>query len=185
MKNVFSLLATLMLGLTVGLTPVHAVVIGGEISISGGFVPGEGASLADATSIDFLEWNGTSYVSGTAGGSFTVAAVSGDFADYVTPSPFILGNINDFSFDSSFTPVSPLWEIGGFAFDLTSVSVDTQSDTTLVLYGQGFIYGNGFDVTEGRWILTGNSLGSTFSWSSTTVPEAPTLALLAIALLGL
>lgn len=165
--------------------PVHAIQVGGEISISGGFVPADGASLADTTGIDFLEWTGSAFVGGTSGGTFTVAAVSGDFAGYVVPSPFILGSINDFSFAAPFAPVTPLWEIGGFSFDLLDVTVQVQSTTTLILTGTGEIYGNGFDRTAGNWLLTGNSYGSTFSWSATTVPEPLSLLLMAIGVLGL
>lgn len=186
MRNILGVLSAVGLALLVSITPVHAIPVDGEISISGGFVPSGGTGLADATGIDFLEWDGSAYVSGTAGGSFTVAAATGDFSTYVTPSPFILGSISDFSFDGSFVPVTPLWSIGGFSFDLLSVTILEQSASTLILQGTGAVYGNGFDSSDGSWVLTANSSGSTFSWSaSTAVPETMTLTLFAFVLLGL
>lgn len=184
MNNIRVFIAAVSLTIMTAFSPAFGVTVGGEISISGGFAPADGANLVDATGIDFLEWTGSEYVSGTSGGSFTVASVAGDFADYVTPSPFILGSINDFSFVSPFAPVTPLWAIGGFSFDLLDVNVQQQSSTTLILSGSGEIYGNGFERTNGNWLLTGNSYGSTFSWSATTVPEPMSVLLLGLGLLG-
>jgi len=187
MRILSQISAAAWIALLVVMNPVHATTINGEISISGGFVPVGGTSLADATYIDFLEWDGSAYVSGTSSGTFGVNSVAGDFASYITASPFTLGTINDFSFVDTFTPVTPLWEIGGFSFDLSTVTIEKQNSTTLILSGSGSIYGNGFEVTEGSWNLTANTIfGSTFSWSATTgVPEATSLSLLAMSLLGL
>ncbi len=185
MKILTKLSAAVGLALLVLITPLHAATINGSISINGGFVPMGGSSLADATTIDFLEWTGSDYVSGTSGGTFSVAGVSGDFAAMI--NPFTLGSINDFSFVAPFSPVTPLWEMGGFLFDLTMVTVVEQTSTILILRGAGDVYGNGFDTTDGSWLLTANTiLGSTFSWSATTaVPESMTLILFGIGLLGL
>lgn len=187
-NKIKALIAVVSLSLMTSLSPAYGAFLNGEISISGGFLPTGGTNLADATGIDFLEWDGSSYVSGTSGGSFTVASVSSDFASFVTPSPFILGNINDFNFGNS---IASLWQIGGFSFDLQNSSLDLQNSTTITLTGSGEVYGNGYERTRGDIVLTGNVYGSTHAWTMTTtasgigVPESASIYLLAFGLLGL
>lgn len=186
MKKLFTLISAVGLIMMLITSPVRAATINGEISMAGGFVPIGGSSLLDATAIDFLELVGGDLVSGTAGGTFSVYGVSGDFTGYV--SPLSMGNINDFSFEEPFAPVTPLWEIGGFLFDLTTVTIVEQTSSTLILRGMGDVFGNGFDVSSGEWLLTANSFGSTFSWSASTVApisESMTLILLSIGIFGL
>ncbi len=189
MKILTKLSAIIGVTLLVLVNPLHAVPIDGSISISGGFVPMGGTGLADTTGIDFLEWSDLEQesISGTSGGTFHADSVSGDFAAYVSTGPAGWGNINDFSFVSPFTPVTPLWEIGGFFFDLTTVVVVEQTDISLILRGVGDVYGNNFDKTEGSWSLYANTLfGETFGWTAhTAVPEPMTLTLFGLGLLGL
>lgn len=185
MNNISKIIMSATLAFIMQISSTQATVINGDISISGGFVPVSENGLQDATAIDFLEWNGSEYVSGTTGGSFTVASASGDFSSFVTPSPFILGNINDFSF-APFSAVAPLWEIGGFSFDLLSIAITEQTATKLILTGTGEVYGNDFERTEGSWLMTANGGNTTFSWSATTnVPEPSTILLMSLGMLGL
>ncbi|MDH5571713.1 MAG: PEP-CTERM sorting domain-containing protein [Gammaproteobacteria bacterium] len=187
MTKISKLIMLASMAIIIQISPAQALMMDGEISISGGFVPADGTNLQDATAVDFLEWTGSAYVSGTTGGSFTVTSASGDFANYVTPSPFILGTINDFSLSSPFTPVTPLWQIGGFSFDLLNISILEQTANVLTLSGTGQIYGNQFERTDGQWIMTANGGESTFSWSSTTasVPEPATMWLMSMGMMGL
>lgn len=188
MKNKLHILAAFAMLVFFGqVQTIHAVPVTGEINLSGGTAI-NGPSFEGATGLDFLEWNGSSYAANTPGGSFTVAAVSGNFADYITPSPFILGNINDFEFNSP-SPNS-LWNIGGFFFDLTSVSVDRSVVGQLRITGLGQLYGNGFDSTLTSMNLVVTKLLTTHSWyanfsTDVQVPEATSLIMFALGLLGL
>lgn len=188
-----SLVAAVVFFVGVISSPAYSILIDGSIGISGGMVPADGATLDSSTGIDFLEWNGSSYVSGTSGGSFTASSVSGDFASYITPSPFILGSINDFNFNPLSEPLPYLWSLGGFSFDLQSVDIDVQNNSNLVLSGTGKLYGNGFETTLSTFDLSVYSYGSTYSWSAIittdpTIADAPspsTLLLLMSGLIGL
>jgi VPDSG-CTERM motif len=123
---------------------------------------------------------------------FVIATlVSGDFSAYVpqfsSPTTFT----DPWSFASG--PVTPLWQIGGFTFDLTSSSVVTQNSTFLNVVGSGFVSGNSFDVTPGTWSFTitneGGGVGNAFSFVSSTSTSVPdggtTFVLLGLSLLGL
>jgi len=131
-------------------------------------------SLASATGLDFDNADNAD-----------VDSVSGDFAAYVSIGDDV--TMTDFQFNPlSPDPVSPLWSVGGFSFDLESVSIDFQSSTFLALSGTGVATGNGFDPTPGIWYLSVNPAGGTFNFSSgTTVPEPASLAIISLGLLGL
>jgi len=188
MKFIGKLLSAALLVSAILVVPVQAAQINGEITFGGAFVPVGGTSLADATAIDFLEWTGTAYVNGTSGGTLAVGGVAGDFATYITAGPFTLGTINDFSFVDPFTPVTPLWEVGGFSFDLTDIDIVDQTATSLYLRGVGEVNHADFATTSGAWSLRVSSYGATFGFSSSAVapiPESMTLILLSIGLFGL
>lgn len=118
-----------------------------------------------------------------------VSGVSGDFDDYVDSGDAVL--FNSFTFDPVSTPVAaPLWEVGGFSFQLDSVTVSLRNSYNLVLDGIGMISGNGFDETYGTWSMSIDSLATSFSFSSGTtatapVPEPATMLLFGSGLAGL
>ncbi len=152
-----------------------AAFIEGAITMSGDFAPTGGSGLGDATGLDFL------------GDDFNVDGATGTFAN-AGISAGDLGAYNDFIFNTLPGPTD-IWEIDGFSFTLSSVSIVFQTDFFLVLEGSGSISAAGFDDTFGTWNLTGNSAGSLFNFSSGVVSqgvsEPATLALVGIALIGL
>ena len=155
-----------------------AAPIVGEISFSGSYVV-DNSNLSLATK--FTSFGNVTVSLGPTGDYTGLAGVS------VTHSPF------------TFSPlpaggVVPLWSIPsqpGTSFDLLTLSVDFKSPTILLLTGKGTAHMAGRDNTPGTWILSANTLGSTFSFSSTNasnpnpppVPE-PGTVLFGIAILG-
>jgi len=92
------------------------------------------------------------------------------------------------------TPTIPLWQVGGFTFDLTSSTIVSQDNFFLNITGVGTISAAGFDTTPGTWSFTvSNADGkrhSTFGFQSDTVGNAvpdggATAALLGVALAGI
>ncbi len=90
------------------------------------------------------------------------------------------------------TPTIPLWQVGGFTFDLTSSTIVSQNNSFLNITGVGTISGTGFTTTPGSWSFTvSNANGKThetFGFQSDTVASVPdggaTAALLGLALAG-
>jgi hypothetical protein len=116
--------------------------------------------------------------------------VSDDFDTFVNPLDVPTTFTDPWSFNSG--PVTPLWAIGGFTFDLTSSSIVTQSNTFLNVVGSGLVSGNSFTPTPGTWSFTitnqGGGVQNQFSFvaSTSSVPDGgATVALLGVSLLGL
>ena len=152
--------------LAVGLAgSAHAVTLSMDSTITFGGTLAPGTNLATATAIDFQP---TSFVTSSSGDLASVAVGS-------------LASFNDFSF-SPFTGTSnPVWNVGGFSFDLSSVGINAQNANTLALMGFGFISGNGFDASPVDFSMSADTAsGRVFAFSATnsTVPEPGTLLLL-------
>lgn len=121
-------------------------------------------------------------------GNVSVTSSSGSFSAIAPNTPVTMQGFN-FA-----TPTfnNPLWSVGGFTFNLTSITGITRTDSvidTLGLSGFGTI-SNGIDSATGFWAWSGELNGqATFSFSSTTIAQVPdggtTVMLLGGALAGL
>jgi len=120
----------------------------GELGFVGSFSP-DSTPLSTATALTFP--------------SASIVGATGDF-DGITLGalPF-----TGFTFSPALLPNPlPLWNQDGFSFDMTSVSIDLQTDTNLLLSGAGTLKGAGFTDTPGRFNFTGNTLGALFTFSA-------------------
>ena len=152
----------------------NADLITGEITMAGALNPTGGTDLSDATGIDFTD--DAFIVIGTWG----VPADEGvGFGD--------MGTIKDFDFDPLSGPIVDFWTVGGFSFELKTISVKTQNETFLNLYGSGFLTHDDYDDTLASWAFSTQLVneGRLFSFSAHTVPEPTSLALAGFGALGI
>jgi len=108
-------------------------------------------------------------ISGNPGKS-TVAATSGDFTSVALGSEATMAHPWVFS---PSTPVASLWSVGGFSFDLTSVTSITRPPGFLNVSAVGILHGAGFDDTAGTFTFTVTGTGVRFGFAANTVAGAP------------
>lgn len=178
MRRSPSFAASLMLSICgLSCADTSAAPIVGEISFSGSYTI-DNTNLTLATK--FLTFS-------------SVTVSMGPTGDYVGLAGFSVSH-TPFAFDP--LPVGgvvPLWSIPaspGTTFDLLTVSIDFESPSILLLTGRGIAHMAGRDNTVGSWILSANTLGTTFSFSSsnasppTTPAPEPSTALFGLGILG-
>jgi hypothetical protein len=185
-RTILTVLATGLFPLGLFCQQAQAAQIQGDIDF-GGVVTYDTTSLATATRVNMWQplQNGPSNFS-------RVLQRSGDFADPMWN--INVGNSAAMAAPWIFNPTTntpALWSIGGFTFDLTSSTIMTQNAQFLDVEGVGTISGNGFDPTPGTWSFNSTqadgSSNPTFSFqaNSAAVPEASSVALFGIGVLGL
>ena len=112
-------------------------------------------------------------------GDGQVDFVSGDLAGYISLGDTIAA-LPTFTYDV-FVPSVNIWNLGGFSFDLDSVTSYTQNPNNLYLTGMGTVSSVGFTDTTMAWTISGNSA----TFAAITVPEPSVIALFGLGLLGL
>ncbi len=167
--------APLVVGISALLSQnASAIPITGEVSFAGSYTINN-PNLALATA--FTSFSGVT-VSLAPTGDYAGLAGSAVTMTPFTFDPFPAGGI------------VPLWSIvgsPGTTFDLLALNVAFESPTALLLTGTGIARKTGRDNTPGTWILSANTLGTTFSFSSTnsSIPDGgTTVALLGMGLVG-
>jgi hypothetical protein len=158
-----------------------ATLITGAISFSGTANFDNDSDLAAATL--FEGFSGTT-VSTTGG--------EGDYSSVLSGTPV---TFNAFGFRSPNESVIPfqLWSfilgLNTFSFDVTSLSIFSNSSQTITLMGDGLAKITNLDDTPGTWNISANRSGGTATFSSSAevsgVPEPATLFLLGFGLIGL
>lgn len=161
----------------------QATPITGNITFAGGVTLNSDSA---GTATEVLNWTGVNGV-----GSPTVISADGSFSgavgDSVTFAP-------DWSFNSG--PVSGLWSVDGFTFDLTSSSIVAQGGypAGVLVDGIGAVTGNGLTPEAMTWSFSvsdppgaaGDELIFSFQAASGSVPDGGTTAmLLGLGVLGL
>ncbi|RPH39917.1 MAG: hypothetical protein EHM86_06655, partial [Desulfobulbaceae bacterium] len=121
-----------------------AAPITGGISMTGTFIPvdtsGSLTTIPLSTGIDFGK-----YVNLAANDDNTFQVTTGtfDFKDIVG----YVGTINNFQFVTPSTPVQPLWEVGGYSFEMTSLSFfkrEVSNSYFVDVYGAGMLSKAGY-----------------------------------------
>ena len=171
----------MIFGLVLALTATMALSAGATM-ISGSI------SFSGTTTFDIYNLNrATQFL------SFSYAEVSGGDGDYSSVLAGTSVTFNPFGFRAPNVTATPfkLWtfDFGGDTFSLfaTSITVSFSNKNNIVVEGSGIAYITGYDPTPGFWSVTGNSAGTTASFSASAefVPEPATMLLFGGGLVGI
>ena len=148
----------------------HADLITGEINFLGSW------QALDCTQTIILDITQACAVDVTGDTATVFAGATGDFAGLDGQPADVY---NDFTFaPTASVPVTPLWSVGGFTFDLLSMTVVTQTSSLLQLTGTGVISHSSYTPTSVDWEFQGTDVFDMRVFvNSTSVPESSTLLL--------
>jgi hypothetical protein len=184
--------------LTLSAITTQALPITGGLSLAGGYKAIDAADhvTSNLTLADKLVFSPTSAY-GTISPT-TVVDRSGSFAGdpliaLAVPIGSVVTLATPLDVNPAVPPAGPIWSVGGFYLQLSTLTATVDLSNTLVLEGTGTLhYGDdtqGYDPTPGTWVATFNSAHARFTWNSssgaTAVPDGGgTLLLLGFGLAG-
>ena len=186
-KVVLGILASTALAFGMAQPAIAAPIVGGSTVSIGGFATTDTLDAAQAHSIDFTNGSGPSVGSP---GTLTNYIGTGTFAGAVCAGS--CGSIYDIaSLVVGPQAISPFWALtgglNGLTFSLTSISsIDRSSPGILAFKGSGTFSGGGYDATPGAFTFsTQGGNVTTFSATTTAVPEPATWALMLLGFGGI
>ena len=172
MKKFLSILATSLV-LLIATSNASATLITGTIEFTGNSSYTLNDDGDQVTSIDFT---GIGSVDNTA----LVTYADGTFADEGVTAWSSTAEFTDLS---TIDAIDELWSVLGFSFELTSITENTVTDSTVTIAGSGYVSLEGYEDTLYTWTWTSQADGGT-TFSATAVPSPAGAALLGLALLG-
>ena len=147
---------------------------------------GASAALIDGSLAYSTLTGGSAWSFDHAANTITVGDGQVDFVSGDLAGPIALGDtiaaLPTFTYDA-FVPSVNIWNLGGFSFDLDSVTsyMEFPANAGLYLTGMGTVSSAGFTDTSMGWTISGNQ----FTFAAATVPEPSVIALFGLGLLGL
>ncbi|WP_028862294.1 hypothetical protein [Psychromonas aquimarina] len=164
MKKLIStfFVSTLLLLTSVTVSAIPMPEIEGSINFTG-----DSVNTVVGTAVTKIDFSGLPIVNLATGDFVGSEAMSVTFVD-----PFTVG------------PVSALWVVNGFTFDLKSITYNVANAFSITVAGDGTIKHAGYADTAGEWVFTSQTSTSEVSFSATAVPAPAAAAVLGLALIG-
>jgi hypothetical protein len=126
-----------------------------------------------------ISFTGNAYLNGAIGSAtaftnfgnvFVMVDTNGSYAPLKTGAVIAW---SPFSFGPPSTPVTPMWTSTSngitYSFDATSVVITFSNNSFLNIQGAGIAHITGYADTPGRWIFSAQQIGSSVSFSDTTI----------------
>ncbi|ABM02282.1 2-deoxy-D-gluconate-3-dehydrogenase [Psychromonas ingrahamii 37] len=175
MKKAISLLTTSLV-LLLATSTASAIPINGIISLAGNAATTYNSSTTEIKAVDF----DSSYV-GIANGDFAANGVTVlDMSVSAFGSNVIINDIAD----PITLPISPLWLVEGFTFNLENIISNTVASGGAIINGNGTMSHAGYDDTLFTWVFTTQVGSDKTTFSARSVPAPAGAALLGLGLLG-